>query len=266
MKKSTSIAVGIIGIVLLGLILAVGMYNGLVKKDVAVSTAWAQVENVLQRRADLIPNLVSSVKGYVTHERGVLDDLAEARTRYAGAATIDAKIKAAGEMEGALGRFLPVPDELGRHAGHYGPGLHIAADHRACGDHGMIADGDPRKHRGTRTDPHVVADSHGSIDDGLVDDVTRWVALKLIRLRVDDDPRCDRAPGSNVEAALPVEHAELIDVRALPDTERALWTGGVEVGVAKERYLIAQAYSVGGPNDLDVASEPERSAGPRQPS
>jgi LemA protein len=108
MKKSTATAVGIIGIALLGLILAVGMYNGLVRKDVAVSTAWAQVENVLQRRADLIPNLVSSVKGYVTHERGVLDDLAEARTRYAGAATIDAKIKAAGEMEGALGRLLVV--------------------------------------------------------------------------------------------------------------------------------------------------------------
>ncbi len=108
MKKSTFVAAGIIGIVFLGLILGIGMYNGLVKKDVAVSTAWAQVENVLQRRADLIPNLVSSVKGYVAHERGVLDDLAQARTRYAGAATIDEKIKAAGVMEVALGRLLVV--------------------------------------------------------------------------------------------------------------------------------------------------------------
>jgi len=108
MKKSTFIAVVIAAIVLLGLIFGVQMYNGLVKKEVAVSTAWAQVENVLQRRADLIPNLVSSVKGYVTHEREVLDDLARARTQYTGAATVSDKIKAAGEMEGALGRLLVI--------------------------------------------------------------------------------------------------------------------------------------------------------------
>jgi LemA protein len=98
----------IIGIVLLIFISIAGAYNGLVKRDIAVSTAWAQVENVLQRRADLIPNLVSSVKGYVRHERQVLDNLAKARTEYAGAKSPEEKMKAAGAMEGALSRLLVI--------------------------------------------------------------------------------------------------------------------------------------------------------------
>ena len=103
--RKAAIAIGILIVLLIGM---VGMYNSLVRKDVAVSTAWAQVENVLQRRADLIPNLVASVKGYVKHERGVLNDLANARTQYAGAKSIDEKIKAAGQMEGALARLLVI--------------------------------------------------------------------------------------------------------------------------------------------------------------
>ena len=74
--RKAAIAIGILIVLVIGM---VGMYNSLVRKDVVVSTAWAQVENVLQRRADLIPNLVASVKGYVKHERGVLNDLANAR-------------------------------------------------------------------------------------------------------------------------------------------------------------------------------------------
>lgn len=97
-----------IGVILLVLIIVGGMYNGLVKKDVAVTTAWAQVENVLQRRADLIPNLVSSVKGYVKHEREVLDNLANARTQYAGAKTVEDKMKASNMMEGALARLMVI--------------------------------------------------------------------------------------------------------------------------------------------------------------
>ncbi|MEW6558067.1 MAG: LemA family protein [Elusimicrobiota bacterium] len=97
-----------IGIIVLVLVILGGMYNGLVKRDVAVTTAWAQVENVLQRRADLIPNLVSSVKGYMKHEQEILDNLAKARASYTGAQTVDEKMKAGALMEGALARLLAI--------------------------------------------------------------------------------------------------------------------------------------------------------------
>ncbi len=85
-----------------------GFYNSLVHKDVAVEQAWAQVENVLQRRADLIPNLVSTVKGFVKHEREVLDNLSKARTQYAGAQGPAEKMAASRQMEGALSRLLVI--------------------------------------------------------------------------------------------------------------------------------------------------------------
>ena len=96
----------ILGIVLFVLAAGAGLYNGLVRRDVAVTTAWAQVENVLQRRADLIPNLISTVKGYTKHEREILETLAEARTKYAGAQTPSEKMKASNALEGAIGRLL----------------------------------------------------------------------------------------------------------------------------------------------------------------
>ena len=98
----------ILGAVLLIAIAFVGIYNRLVTMDVAVTTSWAQVENVLQRRADLIPNLVSTVKGFAKHEKDILDKLAEARTQYTGAKSPDEKMKAANQMEGALGRLMVI--------------------------------------------------------------------------------------------------------------------------------------------------------------
>ncbi len=98
----------ILGVVLLVAIAFGGMYNRLVSLDVGVTTAWAQVENVLQRRADLIPNLVSTVKGFARHEKDILTKLAEARTQYAGARTPDEKMKAANAMEGPLARLMVI--------------------------------------------------------------------------------------------------------------------------------------------------------------
>ena len=98
----------LIAIVLIVFGLLFSTYNGLVTRDVAVAGAWSQVENVLQRRADLIPNLVSSVKGYVKHESEVLESLAKARTQYAGARSFDEKTKAANQMEGALSRLMVI--------------------------------------------------------------------------------------------------------------------------------------------------------------
>lgn len=83
-------------------------YNGLVTLNEQINGQWAQVETQYQRRLDLIPNLVSSTKGIMTQEQQVFGDLAEARSRYAGATTIDQKAAAATQVEGALGRLLVI--------------------------------------------------------------------------------------------------------------------------------------------------------------
>lgn len=83
-------------------------YNRFVGQEEAVKTQWAQVENQLQRRNDLIPNLVETVKGYAQHEEGVYKDIADARSRLLGATTPDATIQAANQQTSALGRLLAV--------------------------------------------------------------------------------------------------------------------------------------------------------------
>lgn len=107
--KSLALILGAIGlIVVLGVVAVVGFYNGLVGKSQAIDNQWAQVETQYQRRFDLIPNLVNTVKGLFAQEQEVFGQIAEARTRYAGAATVDEKAKAAGELETALGRLLVI--------------------------------------------------------------------------------------------------------------------------------------------------------------
>lgn len=88
-----------------------GTYNGLVRGDVAVKTAWSQVENQLQRRFDLIPNLVETVKGYASHERETLTAVTEARAKVAGAQTVGQKIEANQELGTALSRLLVVVEQ-----------------------------------------------------------------------------------------------------------------------------------------------------------
>lgn len=100
-------------IVLLAVAVVVGgyvwmTYNRLITANEAISNQWAQVEAQYQRRFDLIPNLVASVKGVMKQEQKVFGDLAEARTHYAGAATVDAKAAAATQVEGALARLLAI--------------------------------------------------------------------------------------------------------------------------------------------------------------
>lgn len=105
MKKGWLIFLGII--VVLGLWL-MGQYNGLVGLNEKVDTQWAQVETSYQRRFDLIPNLVETVKGISEQEKEVFGMIAEARTRYAGAATPDEQNAANDQLSGALGRLLVV--------------------------------------------------------------------------------------------------------------------------------------------------------------
>ena len=105
MKKST---IAIIVVVAVVLIYGFSSYNGLVTASESVDTQWAQVESQYQRRFDLIPNLVESVKGIFNQEQEVFTALAEARTRYSGASTVDEKAAAATQVEGALGRLLVI--------------------------------------------------------------------------------------------------------------------------------------------------------------
>lgn len=107
MKKSTIIILGIIVlIVLYGFV----TYNGLVTSNVNADTQWQQVEVNYQRRFDLIPNLVESVKGIMKQEETIFTAIADARSRYAGAATPDAKAAAAGQVESALARLLVITE------------------------------------------------------------------------------------------------------------------------------------------------------------
>jgi len=89
--------------------IAVG--NRLVALHENAQTAWAQVETVLQRRYDLIPNLVATVKGYAKHEKGLLEEVTRLRSQWGAARTVDEKVKAAGQLEGTLSRLLLVAEQ-----------------------------------------------------------------------------------------------------------------------------------------------------------
>ena len=83
-------------------------YNTFVSQEEAIKTQWAQVENQLQRRNDLIPNLVETTKGFAEQERGVFQAIADSRAKLAGATTPDQKMVAANEQTSALARLLVV--------------------------------------------------------------------------------------------------------------------------------------------------------------
>ena len=83
-------------------------YNKFVGQEEAVKAQWAQVQNQLQRRNDLIPNLVETVKGYAQHEEGVFKEIADARSRLLAAKTPEDTIAAANQQTSALGRLLAV--------------------------------------------------------------------------------------------------------------------------------------------------------------
>jgi LemA protein len=85
-------------------------YNRIVQEEQQVEAAWSQVENQLQRRADLIPNLVEVVKGYAKHEKGVFDDIANARAAMLGAGNRADKINAANQFDSALSRLLVITE------------------------------------------------------------------------------------------------------------------------------------------------------------
>ena len=110
------ILMAVVGVVL-GLLVLVALFvggsyvnskNEMVRKNEAIKQAWAQVDVVLERRADLIPNLVETVKGYAKQEQKVFGDIANARAGLLNARTPADKIAANGQLDGALGRLLAI--------------------------------------------------------------------------------------------------------------------------------------------------------------
>ena len=101
----------ILGFVVIFALMLVGSYNGLVSANQAVDNAWGNVETDLQRRYDLIPNLVATVKGYAKHESSVLEEVTRLRSQWGEAKDTASKVKAANDLEGALGRLMVVVEK-----------------------------------------------------------------------------------------------------------------------------------------------------------
>src|SRR5574341_1661186 len=102
----------VLGVIALAVVVVggtlVSKWNQLVTMDTDIKAKWAQVDNQLQRRADLIPNLVETVKGFASQERTILESIANARAKMAGATNVSDRIAASNELSGALGRLLVV--------------------------------------------------------------------------------------------------------------------------------------------------------------
>lgn len=117
---------GVLVVVLVVGMWLVGLYNGLVGKDQNVKQNWAQVETQLQRRYDLVPNLVETVKGYAKHEKELFENVTRARSAWANARNTGEKVAAANQMEGFLGRLMVVAENY--------PQLKAAENFRALQD------------------------------------------------------------------------------------------------------------------------------------
>ncbi len=114
MRRGLWIALAIVGVVFMVVLLTFGSYvsakNQMVAKDEVVKNAWSEVDVVLQRRADLIPNFVETVKGYAKHEETVFGDVANARAGLLNARDPQSKIEANGRLDSAFGRLLALSE------------------------------------------------------------------------------------------------------------------------------------------------------------
>ena len=114
MSKGLLVVLGIVGVLVLALLMVGGSYisakNQMVAKDQTVKAAWSEVDVQLQRRADLIPNLVETVKGFTKEESTVFGDIANARAGLLNAQGPEAKIAANGRLDSAFGRLLALTE------------------------------------------------------------------------------------------------------------------------------------------------------------
>ncbi len=108
MKKSSIILIAVIAIIALIVLSLIGTYNGLVSKKETVTNQMSNLDVMLQRRADLIPNLVNTVKGYTEHENEVIDKITKSRENLLGAKSLDEKQKANDELTDSLNALMVV--------------------------------------------------------------------------------------------------------------------------------------------------------------
>ena len=114
MSKGMLVGLGVVGVIILALFLVGGSYvsakNQMVAKDKTVKSSWAEVDVQMQRRADLIPNLVETVKGFTKEENTVFGDIANARAGLLNARGPEAEIAANGQLDSAFGRLLALTE------------------------------------------------------------------------------------------------------------------------------------------------------------
>lgn len=109
--KALLITFGIfVTVILIAVFASISIRNGLIDRDESVKAAWSQIDTQLQRRTDLIPNLVNTVKGYAAHEDKIFSEVSEARSRLLAAQGPAAKAEAGAKMESALGRLLAIAE------------------------------------------------------------------------------------------------------------------------------------------------------------
>ncbi|MBI5701568.1 LemA family protein [Candidatus Saganbacteria bacterium] len=126
MNKKLAWIIGIVALVLLCIMWVTGVYNNLVGLDQSVKESWAQVENQLQRRYDLIPNLVETVKGYAKHEKSTFEEITKARSAWANAQNMNQKVVAANGIESTIAKLFMVVENY--------PLLQAAPNFRALQD------------------------------------------------------------------------------------------------------------------------------------
>ena len=110
MKKGTKIIIAVVAVIVIIVASIAGKYNSLVSKREKVNQAQSNVQTTLQRRADLIPNLVNTVKGYAAHEEEIFTAVANARTALAGASTVDEMNTANTQLDSAVTRLLAIAE------------------------------------------------------------------------------------------------------------------------------------------------------------
>ncbi len=110
MKKGWIVLSALLAIIVIFGISIIGSYNGLVSRSEGVETALSQIDNQLQRRNDLIPNLVETVKGFAAQEKEIFTNVADARSKLAGANTVSKRAEADAEVSGALSRLLAIAE------------------------------------------------------------------------------------------------------------------------------------------------------------
>jgi len=108
MKKSNIILICIIAFVVILVIVAISSYNGIASKREAVESSLSDLDVMLQRRADLVPNLVSTVKGYASHETEIINKVTDARTKLVNASSIEEKSNANNELSNSLSALMVV--------------------------------------------------------------------------------------------------------------------------------------------------------------